>query len=287
MVVALDARLQGPGAAPAVVEADELAALQRELAVDAEQAVIACLRWARRWAFAPTSRFEVGAAAWGESGRVHLGANIEFSSLPLNETVHAEQSAIMQAWVHGERQLRALATSAAPCGYCRQFMLELPSPRPPILITGEQAQSLDALLPFAFGPQQLGREPGLLVAGPHGLVLDTPSADSLLALALAAADRSSAPYSGALAGVALRLDDGRCFFGGVAESAAYTPSLGPMQAALIALHHGGGRFSQIEAAALVEAESGPRPHRSAASRLLAAVTSPTIDLDWALASTEA
>ena len=130
MVVALDARLQGPGAAPAVVEADELAALQRELAVDAEQAVIACLRWARRWAFAPTSRFEVGAAAWGESGRVHLGANIEFSSLPLNETVHAEQSAIMQAWVHGERQLRALATSAAPCGYCRQFMLELPSPRP-------------------------------------------------------------------------------------------------------------------------------------------------------------
>ncbi|NVB43019.1 cytidine deaminase [Pseudenhygromyxa sp. WMMC2535] len=278
-VAALDARLRGPGGAPALIEAQTLASLRRELALSEHEAVIAGLRWAKRWARPPTSRFKVGAVALGASGRLYLGANIEFSGLPLNETVHAEQAAIVHAWIHGEPSLRALAASAAPCGYCRQFMFELPEPRPMILIPGHPAASLDELLPQHFGPEQLDREPTFLIAGTRlsaseqGLALSQTDADAdaLTRLALEAAAHASVPYSGFYAGVALALADGRRFRGSAAESAAYNPTLGPMQAALIALHLGGGRFEDIADAALVELEDPLAPYQAATERLLARV----------------
>ena len=80
----------------------------------------------------------------------------------------------------------------------------------------------------------------------HSLVLSplvqTPgdAADELAAVqiklreaAAAAAQRSYAPYSGAAAGVALLFEDGRIAAGSYLESAAFNPSMPPMQAALI------------------------------------------------------
>ncbi|MFO7562181.1 MAG: cytidine deaminase [Enhygromyxa sp.] len=291
MVERLDARLRGPGSV-ARIEADELAALARETGLDEPALLIACLSWARRWAVAPVSNFEVGAAALADSGALYLGANIEFRGVPLAQTVHAEQSAIAHAWSCGETTLRVIATSAAPCGYCRQFMLELPEPRPKLVIAdlpalaGRRSASplplgahgsieLAELLPWAFGPADLGRTPQLLRAGPHGLALVEaprgPLAPPLVALALAAADRSSAPYSGALAGVAVETADGQRFAGAVAESVAFNPTLAPMQAALIAAHHGGGRLEEIERAVLVELEAGAVSQMDAAAAVLACV----------------
>src|SRR5690606_34939708 len=226
--------------------ADELEALGRETGLDEPALLIACLAWARRWALAPLSNFEVGAAALAGSGVLYLGANIEFCGVPLAQTVHAEQSAIAHAWSCGETTLRTIATSAAPCGFCRQFMLELPEPRPVLVLAGQGSIGLAELLPSAFGPTELGRAPQLLRSGPHGLALAEASDDPLVAMALAAADRSSAPYSGAYSGVAVETADGQRFAGAVAESVAYNPTLAPMQAALIAAHHGGGRLEQIE-----------------------------------------
>jgi cytidine deaminase len=269
-VARLDARLVGPGSA-AVIEADELAALVRETGLAREAVLVASLAWARRWARAPLSKFEVGAAALGGSGRVYLGANLEFDGVPLSQTIHAEQSAIAHAWSAGEIGLSLIATSAAPCGFCRQFMLELPEPRPLLLLGDREPTNLDALLPEAFGPKQLGREPQLLQAGPHALVwVETPT-HPLATLALQAVSRASAPYTSALAGVALETDDGRRFAGSLAESAAYNPTLAPMQASLITAYHGGALLDSIRSVLLVELEGAAVSQFEGASAVLASV----------------
>lgn len=75
--------------------------------------------------------------------------------------------------------------------------------------------------------------------------------------ALKAANSSHAPYSGCPSGVALMDCDGNVYRGSYAESAAYNPSLGPVQAALIAfVAAGGGAYERIVAAALVEKGGG-------------------------------
>lgn len=269
-VAQLDARLIGPGSA-ARIEADEFARLRSETELDPHTLLIASLAWARRWARAPLSKFEVGAAVLGESGCVYLGANIEFERLPLSQTIHAEQSAIAHAASAGEAGLSLLATSAAPCGFCRQFMLELPEPRPLLLLGDREPTTLAALLPDAFGPTQLGRTPQLLRAGPHALTYLEPPTHPLAALALHAASRASAPYTGALAGVAIETSDARSYCGSVAESAAYNPTLAPMQAGLIAAYHGGSRLESIRTVLLVELDDAAISHFDLARAVLGSV----------------
>lgn len=83
---------------------------------------------AREKAYAPYSRFPVGAAVLGESGRIYSGCNIENASYGLTNC--AERTAIFKAVSEGERRLRMLAVVAdtdlptAPCGACRQVMVE-------------------------------------------------------------------------------------------------------------------------------------------------------------------
>lgn len=74
------------------------------------------------------SAYPVGACVLGASGSVYLGANYEFYS-PLEMTVHGEQCAVHNAAVHGEKVLLKLAVNAAPCGMCRQFLIELGDPQ--------------------------------------------------------------------------------------------------------------------------------------------------------------
>jgi len=204
---------------------------------------------AARYARPPVSGFSVGAVAQGLSGAVYLGANIEFPGQPLNASVHAEQSAVANAWVHGERGLSALAVTAAPCGHCRQFLHELASP-PILLLPGREPAPLSAFLPDAFGPHDLGIAGGLMDPAEHGLTLD--SDDPLLRAALEAADASHAPYTRAWAGVALHTADGAVFTGRYAENAAFNPGLPPLQCAVALLVLAGRSLDAVTAAALVE-----------------------------------
>jgi cytidine deaminase len=111
-----------------------------------------------RKAYAPYSRFQVGAAVLAESGEIYGGANVENASY--GATVCAERSAIFAAVNAGERKLKAIAVTATPCGMCRQVMREFCDPEAFKVIVAKTADdyrvfTLEELLPESFGPGHL------------------------------------------------------------------------------------------------------------------------------------
>lgn len=74
----------------------------------------------------------------------------------MQQTVHAEQSAISHAWLRGEKGLAAVTVNYTPCGHCRQFMNELNSGLDlRIHLPGRAPHTLRDYLPDAFGPKDL------------------------------------------------------------------------------------------------------------------------------------
>lgn len=219
----------------------------------------------------PVSNFKVGAAAVGRSGKTWLGTNVEFAGEALSFTVHAEQAAVVSAWMGGERAIDVIATSAAPCGYCRQFLNELVSASELTVVMGGEERKLAELLPHSFGPRDLGVTSGLLAPVANGLEIDED--DELAHAALAAANMSYAPYSKAYAGVALRTHAGAIVAGPYAENVAFNPSLSPLEAALSQLNLAGGDWSDIAEVVLVQVltQAGGM-HTSATRTVLGAVS---------------
>src|SRR5210317_1999254 len=101
------------------------------LNISAEILMQRLLPMAKLYCATAISDFQVGAVAKAgmtdNTGDValFLGANIEFPAQALTQTIHAEQSAIINAWLQGAKRISGIAVSAAPCGYCRQFLHEL------------------------------------------------------------------------------------------------------------------------------------------------------------------
>ena len=75
-------------------------------------------------AYAPYSNFNVGAAALTRDGRVIEGVNVENAAYPLG--ICAERTALARAVVEGvgPGEIEAVATTASPCGGCRQWLHE-------------------------------------------------------------------------------------------------------------------------------------------------------------------
>lgn len=122
-----------------------------------DEKLIAAARAARDNAHAPYSKFRVGAALLGKSGRIYTGCNVENASYGL--TICAERTAIVKAVSEGERQFEAIAVVTdvekltPPCGACRQFISEFCVDIPVILanLTGKvERESSAHLLPRAF-----------------------------------------------------------------------------------------------------------------------------------------
>lgn len=111
-------------------------------------------------AYAPYSKFRVGAAVLVASGAIYRGVNIENSSYGLG--ICAERVAIANACTNGETDILAIAIACVdaevntsleermPCGACRQWFQEL-SPNAHIIIVGEIGSfAIDQLMPYPF-----------------------------------------------------------------------------------------------------------------------------------------
>ena len=124
--------------------------------------LIDAARAAAARAYAPYSKFHVGAAVLTGSGQVFTGSNVENASYGLCNC--AERTAIFAAVAAGERSLRCVVvytptpTATAPCGACRQVIFEF-GPQARVFSVCDSAEVIDttiaALLPRAFGPADL------------------------------------------------------------------------------------------------------------------------------------
>ena len=124
------------------------------------QELIAQAIEARKRAYAPYSRYKVGAELLGKSGKVYLGCNVENASY--GHTVCAERTAILKAVSEGEREFEAIAVvtrnGGSPCGACRQVMVEF-APELIIYIADKNGEyrgtTMSELLPDSFTPKHL------------------------------------------------------------------------------------------------------------------------------------
>lgn len=120
------------------------------------------------YSYTPYSGFKVGASLLTKDGRLYTGCNIENAAY--TPTNCAERTAFFKAVSEGEREFRAicivggkdgvLTEYTAPCGVCRQVMMEFCNPDifQIILATSEEQYeifTLRQLLPLGFGPANL------------------------------------------------------------------------------------------------------------------------------------
>lgn len=126
--------------------------------------LIALARAARKKAYAPYSRYAVGAAVLAKSGRVYTGCNIENAAYPSG--LCAERVAIFKAVSEGERELVALvivtSNLGSPCGACRQVFSEFAGDAAIIVLASARGKRrktyrMKEILPDRFGARDLER----------------------------------------------------------------------------------------------------------------------------------
>lgn len=113
-------------------------------------------------AYAPYSRFPVGASALTDDGRIISGCNVENASYGL--TLCAECALVGQLQLSGGGRLRAFycvdrdGGVLMPCGRCRQLLYEFRAPDMQLMTT-QGIKTMDQVLPDAFGPEHLEESP--------------------------------------------------------------------------------------------------------------------------------
>lgn len=127
---------------------------------------------ARRFSYCPYSGFAVGAALLCEDGTVYTGCNIENAAF--TPTNCAERTAFFKAVSEGKRSFAAIAVVGgpsnkepedfcAPCGVCRQVMMEFCDPKQFRLLLGKsnlefREYTLEEILPLGFAGEEVHRK---------------------------------------------------------------------------------------------------------------------------------
>lgn len=131
----------------------------------ADKTLVQSAQKARQSAYAPYSKYNVGAALHTKSGKIFLGANVENAAYPTS--ICAERVAVFKAVTEGEREFDAIAVvtrdGGAPCGSCRQVLAEF-AINAKVFIANEQGEVIKEttvrdLLPEAFLPSNLNVTP--------------------------------------------------------------------------------------------------------------------------------
>jgi cytidine deaminase len=118
---------------------------------------------AKSQAYAPYSKFHVGAAILGGDGKIYAGCNVENAAYPSGTC--AEAGAIAEMILGGAKKITAVMVIGdgdqlcTPCGNCRQRLREFAGSETPVHIADDksirQSFTLAELLPFSFGPENL------------------------------------------------------------------------------------------------------------------------------------
>ena len=129
------------------------------------EALFAAAKAARQGAYAPYSRFSVGAAIRAPSGAIYCGCNVENAAYPQGSC--AEAGAIAAMALAGERKIVEIVVVGdgedlcTPCGGCRQRIREFADAATRVHVAGPEGVrasfGLEELLPHSFGPGHLGR----------------------------------------------------------------------------------------------------------------------------------
>jgi cytidine deaminase len=226
------------------------------------------LAQAQSYARPALTTFRVGAVVRGRSGALYLGGNIEFPGVNLGQTVHAEQAALSNAFMHDEPGIEAIAVSAPPCGHCRQFLYEFAEGRDiEILLPEQPAVGLSVLLPRPFGPADLK-----VTQGPLSRTrIATENVEGVAQAARYAAANAYSPYTNSPSGVAIRSRRGNVYRGSYIENAAFNPSLPPLQVALVAMAMANEDFSDIAEVVLAEASNNSISQLNATKSVLTVI----------------
>jgi cytidine deaminase len=132
-----------------------------EITDDLKEKLVQAAIDVRQWAYAPYSKYRVGAALLADSGEIYDGVNVENAAFPTGTC--AERAAIFTAVSQGERQFLAIAVvssnGGAPCGACRQVLAEFGLDTIVFIadVQGriQQETTVKELLPGAFGSGDL------------------------------------------------------------------------------------------------------------------------------------
>jgi cytidine deaminase len=131
------------------------------LTKEERQTLIDLANEARRRAYAPYSKYRVGAALRTKSGRIFTGVNVENAVYP--HTMCAERVAVFKAVSEGETEFDVIAVATdnggSPCGGCRQVLAEFGLDTVVLIADGngtlKHEMTVSQLLPEAFTPAHL------------------------------------------------------------------------------------------------------------------------------------
>lgn len=219
-----------------------------------------------KWSLCAISNFQVGILGIDDQNNCYFGVNAEFPNTPIHTTIHSEQFLVSNVFKHGiSTSLEHLFLKAAPCGHCRQFLSETVGSNTMITVFHDEiheTRELKNLLPFSFGPMDLGVNQSLLQQErdyekkitksqlEQATIWANENAIRQMAVE-AAATKAFAPFSGVHEGCVLVCENGEICVGSSIESAAFNPSLMSVQVAIIDVYRKGIALDSIVSATIV------------------------------------
>ena len=255
----LGLRLKASGTLGALaLEGEEVAIIEKTMGVQRPQLMASLLPLAASFSSGVDEVDSVGAVAETITGGLYLGAPVQWKGGGVKFGVHALQSAVLNAWQHGETQLSRVMTESVPCACCRQFLRETWSWGKVKLIVSDRGkvEMRDGLyteaLPSSVGLNLTGVKGRLLGEPRRGVDITSLGDDNLAIGAASAAACSYAPYTKNYAGVVIRTKQGGRFAGRYVECVETVAGIMAVESAIVEMIMCGGKISDIAEFVLVE-----------------------------------